>query len=83
MKLSRVFPLRNPAERASLLRMASSTELLSTGEVAELLGTTVATVNRWAVTGKLPVAHKMPGRTGAYLFARSDVEAVREPMDAA
>ncbi len=61
----------------------ADTELLSTGESAELLDTTVATVSRWAAAGKLPVAHKMPGRTGAYLFNRSDVEALREPMDAA
>ncbi|MDQ3307567.1 MAG: helix-turn-helix domain-containing protein [Actinomycetota bacterium] len=52
-------------------------ELLSTSEAAEILGTSGVTVNRWAITGKLPVAHKMPGRTGAYLFARSDVEAFR------
>lgn len=51
-------------------------DLLTTAEAAEVLGVTVATINRWAVSGRLPVAHKLPGRTGANLYRREDVERV-------
>lgn len=51
--------------------------LVSTSEAADLLQTTVATINRWAASGKLPVAMKLPGRTGAHLFRREDVEALK------
>lgn len=57
-----------------------ATNLLTTAEVAALLGTSVATVNRWAAAGKLPVAHSLPGIRGARLFDRSDVEALRAPV---
>lgn len=49
-------------------------DLLSSGEVATLLDVSVATVNRWALTGQLPVAYRLPGRTGANLFRRQDAE---------
>lgn len=62
-------------------------DLLPTKAVADLLGTTVATVNRWAIEGKLAVAVEMPGRTGARLYRRSDVDAFlaakAEPTEAA
>lgn len=50
-------------------------ELLPTKAVAELFSTTVATINRWAQEGKLVPAVEMPGRTGARLYRRSDIEA--------
>lgn len=43
-------------------------ELISTAEAAEILGVSVATVKRHAATGKIDPAHKMRGKTGAYLF---------------
>lgn len=49
-------------------------ELLTTRQVAERRGVTVATVNRWADTGRLPIAQKLPGLTGANLFNPADVE---------
>jgi len=58
--------------------MPPTTDLLSTAEVADLLGASVATVNRWAASGKLPVAHALPGIRGARLFARSDVLVILE-----
>lgn len=51
-------------------------DLLTSAEVAEALDRPVATVNRWALEGRLPVAKKLPGRTGANLYRRSDVEAL-------
>jgi hypothetical protein len=35
-------------------------------------------VNRWALTGRLPYVHKLPGESGAYLFSPVDVEKMRE-----
>lgn len=56
---------------------------MSTAQVADMLNATVATVNRWAASGKLPVAMKLPGRTGANLFRREDVEAFAKEGSAA
>jgi predicted site-specific integrase-resolvase len=54
-------------------------DLLTAAEVAEMAGRHVFTVHRWASNGKLPVAQKLPGATGAYLFRRGDVESLLEP----
>lgn len=54
-------------------------DLLSTAEVADLRRVHVRTVHRWVATGRLTPALKLPGGTGAYLFNRSDVEALAEP----
>lgn len=51
-------------------------DFLTTQQVSELTGWSVTSINRWALKGALP-ARKLPGRTGAYLFARSDVELYR------
>jgi excisionase family DNA binding protein len=48
-------------------------DLLTTAQVSNLTGWSVTSINRWAKDGDLPAA-KLPGRTGAYLFARSTVE---------
>jgi hypothetical protein len=58
--------------------MSQSAHLLSTAQVAEILGKSTATVKRMALSGALTPALKLPGDTGAYLFTREDVEAVRE-----
>ena len=49
-------------------------DLIQTTEVASLLDVSVATVNRWAAEGQLKPRHELPGRTGARLFSRRDVE---------
>lgn len=49
-------------------------DLLTTAEVANLLKRPIATVNRWAAEGKLPIFHRNPGRTGANIYRREDVE---------
>ena len=48
----------------------SADELLTTGQVAEILGRSIATVNRYALAGQLPVAAQANGR----LYRRSDVD---------
>ncbi len=52
--------------------MASA--LLTTTDVAELLGIRVRTVQRLAQDGELPHAQKLPGVRGGYLFDRGTVE---------
>lgn len=56
-------------------RMAD--DLIPTKAAAALLGVTVATVNRWANEKKIEPAIKMDGTTGARLYRRSDIEALR------
>lgn len=51
-------------------------DLLPTQEVARLFGKGVATINRWATEGHLSAAVQLPGRTGARLYRRADVEAL-------
>jgi excisionase family DNA binding protein len=50
--------------------------LLSTAETADRLGVSVSTVTRLAESGRLPIAHRMPGKTGAMLFEEADVDAL-------
>jgi DNA-binding transcriptional MerR regulator len=50
-------------------------DLVPTKTVAEMLGKPVGTINRWAKEGKLEPAFEIPGRTGARLYRRSDIEA--------
>lgn len=53
--------------------MATATDLLTTFEVAELLGKRPRTVQRLAADGEIP-ATKLPGPNGAYLFTRDAVD---------
>ena len=48
-------------------------DLIPTAEAAEIVGVSVATINRWADKGRLRTAAQAPGHTGARLFAHSDV----------
>lgn len=58
----------------------SNTQFLSTAEVAELTGLHVATIGRWADSGKLAPVFKGKGLRGAYLFNREDVDALLEEL---
>ena len=53
------------------------TDLIGAAEAAEILGVSVATINRMAANGTLPTAAKLHGRTGAHIFNRATVEAKR------
>lgn len=57
--------------------MPNVDDLLTTAQVAKILNRAIPTVNKYATTGELPHAHKLPGLRGAYLFRREDVEAYR------
>lgn len=65
-----------------MLNMADEPQdLLTTADVADIVGKSIPTVNRWASEGRLPFAHKLPGQRGAYLFRRTDVEALVQRSD--
>lgn len=51
------------------------TDLLTAAETAQRLNVDRSVVLKLANSGRLPVAMKLPGRTGAYLFDPADVDA--------
>ncbi|MFM8155410.1 MAG: helix-turn-helix transcriptional regulator [Actinomycetes bacterium] len=51
--------------------------LVSAREVCELLHISRSGLDRWLDAGRLTPALKLPGKTGAYLFHRSDIEALK------
>jgi excisionase family DNA binding protein len=53
--------------------MAEQRQVLSSTQVAALLGKSVRTVQRMAESGELPTI-KMAGQTGAYVFDATEVE---------
>lgn len=57
-------------------------ELLGTAQVAEILDRSVPTINRWVHEGRLKPVSKLPGHSGAYVFRRSDIEALRHERQA-
>jgi excisionase family DNA binding protein len=60
----------------------TETDLLSTAQVAEILGKSVPTVNRWVREGALKPTTKLPGISGAYVFTREAVEDFRDELAA-
>lgn len=49
-------------------------DLLTSPQAGSILNKSARTVQRMADAGLLPVAQKLPGPNGAYLFRRRDVE---------
>ena len=49
-------------------------DLLTTSQVAERIGVTVRTVNRWVAAGRLEPAITFPGHTGPNLFRHDAVD---------
>lgn len=43
-------------------------DLLTTQQAAERLGVSRRTLTRWVESGKLAIADRLPGETGAFLF---------------
>jgi predicted DNA-binding transcriptional regulator AlpA len=64
--------------------MPKDDTLLTSPQAGLLLGKSARTVQRMAEAGALPVAQKLPGPNGAFLFRRSEIEALAvQPQDAA
>jgi len=62
----------------------SKPDLIGSREVCVMLDVATSTLTRWVADGRLSAALKMPGRNGAFLFHRADIEAlVRELTEAA
>lgn len=53
-------------------------EYITAAEAADLLGVDRRSVVRFIDNGDLTALDKLPGRTGAYLFNREDVERFAE-----
>lgn len=67
---------------AMVCHMATHTDLIGSAEVCRILDVHQSTIGRWVTSGRLRTAHKLPGRNGARLFERADVEALREAVKA-
>ena len=63
--------------------MPDSEDLITAPEAGAILGKSARTVQRMIPTGELTPVRKLPGPNGAYLFRRSDVEALTAPTEAA
>lgn len=57
-------------------------DLLTTAQAAEILGKHPRTVQRMVASGALVPATTLPGKTGAHLFARSEVERAKDGVAA-
>jgi predicted site-specific integrase-resolvase len=63
--------------------MPPTNDLIGSAEACELLGgIDRSTLSRWVAFGKLTPAQQLPGRNGAFLFRRTDVEALAASTDA-
>lgn len=62
--------------------MSTDEDLITAPEAGAILGKSARTVQRMIPTGTLKPVRKLPGPNGAYLFRRSDVEALRAPAEA-
>jgi predicted site-specific integrase-resolvase len=63
------------AQRAKLSDMD---DLIGTAEATRILSVDKTTITRWVASGKLVPAMKLPKVNGAYLFHRSQVEALKD-----
>jgi hypothetical protein len=61
----------------------TSDDLIGSTESCRILNVDKTTLARWASSGQLVAAHKLPGRNGAYLFRRGDINALAESRQGA
>jgi predicted site-specific integrase-resolvase len=47
---------------------------ITTAQAAPILGVAIQTISKWVRTGRLQPSRQLPGRSGAFLFARGDIE---------
>ena len=59
----------------------TSSKLMGTQDVADLLQVSPRTVHRMVSAGDLKVAVKAPGKTGGYLFRRTAVERAKSKRE--
>lgn len=64
---------------ATVVGMATTDpDLIGSAEVCRILNRHQATIGRWVENGRLTPVHKFPGKNGAYLFHRAEIEALRD-----
>ena len=61
--------------------MSNKSETIGTAEAASILGWSRTKVKIEAQNERLPIAGKLPGDTGAYLFNRSAIEYIAAQHD--
>jgi hypothetical protein len=61
-----------------LSHVASHTDLIGSTESCRILQIDKSTLSRLVTGGTIKPASKFPGRNGAYVFHRSDIEALRD-----
>ena len=63
--------------------MPELNDLIGTAQAARILGKQPRTVQRMVAAGVLTPVTTLPGKTGAHLFSREDVERVKAEREAA
>lgn len=58
----------------SNMAMHSPTDLVGTAEICRSLEVNPATVSRWVKTKKIHPVHRLPGKNGAFLFTRAELD---------
>ncbi len=58
------------------LAMRNTPDLIGTTEACRILRVNASTLTRWVALGEIQEAHKLPGKNGARLFDRRDVERI-------
>lgn len=61
--------------------METASELIGSAEAAEILGMNRFTFIRKANSGLIPTAGKAPGKRGALVFFRSEIDALRRASE--
>ena len=54
------------------------TDLIGSAEACRILGRDKATLSRWIGDGRLTPVHQLPGKNGAYVFRRADVDTLAQ-----
>lgn len=63
--------------------MAQTTEFLPSVDVCRDLNIDRSTLTRWVQAGRIVPVGKLPGRTGAYLFAPAEVARLKRELRSA
>ena len=54
--------------------MPTYNDLIGSTEAARILQVDKPTLTRWVAAGRIIAVHKLPGKNGAFLFHRADIE---------
>ena len=60
--------------------MPHTDSVIGTAQASRILDVHPVTITRWAAEGRLTPVGKLPGKNGAFLFNRADVEALASSL---